>query len=148
MTSEVPRVPTMDALDVAGKRVLLRADLNVPLNEGAVGDDFRIRSSLPTIQRLIERGAQVVVCSHLGRPKGYDPAFSMAPVTARLGELGGFATTQLSGVAGRSVAAELAAVPPFQACGKSVLGCRYQQPHAPAESGTHVVVHAARCHAH
>jgi phosphoglycerate kinase len=74
--------------DVAGKRVLVRADLNVPLEEGMVADDTRIRASLPTLQLLLERdAAAVVVCSHLGRPKGEDAAFSMKPVEARLREL-------------------------------------------------------------
>jgi len=74
--------------DVSGKRVLVRADLNVPLEEGRVADDTRIRASLPTIELLLERGAStVVVCSHLGRPKGPDPAFAMKPVEARLREL-------------------------------------------------------------
>ncbi len=74
--------------DVAGKRVLVRADLNVPLEDGKVADDTRIRASLPTLELLLERGAaEIVVCSHLGRPKGEDPAFSMKPVEARLREL-------------------------------------------------------------
>jgi phosphoglycerate kinase len=74
--------------DVAGRRVLVRADLNVPLEDGQVADDTRIRASLPTLQILLERdAAEVVVCSHLGRPEGEDPAFSMKPVAARLREL-------------------------------------------------------------
>jgi phosphoglycerate kinase len=74
--------------DVAGKRVLVRADLNVPLEEGEVADDTRIRASLPTLELLLQRGAaHVAVCSHLGRPKGPDPAFAIAPVAQRLGEL-------------------------------------------------------------
>jgi phosphoglycerate kinase len=74
--------------DVAGKRVLVRADLNVPLEDGRVADDTRIRASLPTLQLLLERGAaDVAVCSHLGRPKGEDPALRMEPVAARLREL-------------------------------------------------------------
>ncbi len=74
--------------DVAGRRVLVRADLNVPLEDGRVADDTRIRASLPTLELLLERGAsEVSVCSHLGRPKGPDPAFAMAPVAARLREL-------------------------------------------------------------
>ena len=74
--------------EVAGKRVLVRADLNVPLEHGRVADDARIRAALPTLELLREREAQhVTVCSHLGRPKGADPAFSMAPVEARLREL-------------------------------------------------------------
>ena len=68
--------------------MLVRADLNVPLEDGTVADDTRIRASLPTLHLLLERGAdEVVVCSHLGRPQGEDPAFSMKPVEARLREL-------------------------------------------------------------
>ena len=74
--------------DVGGKRVLVRADLNVPLEEGRVADDTRIRAALPSLQLLLERDAsEVAVCSHLGRPKGPDPAFSMKPVEKRLREL-------------------------------------------------------------
>jgi phosphoglycerate kinase len=74
--------------DVAGKGVLVRSDLNVPLEDGRVADDTRIRASLPTLQLLLERDAsEVRVCSHLGRPKGPDPAYSMEPVRARLREL-------------------------------------------------------------
>jgi phosphoglycerate kinase len=74
--------------DVVGKRVLVRADLNVPLEDGEVADDTRIRASLPTLQDLLGRGAaHVAVCSHLGRPKGVDPALAIAPVAIRLREL-------------------------------------------------------------
>jgi phosphoglycerate kinase len=73
---------------VGGKRVLVRADLNVPLEQGRVADDTRIRASLPTLHLLLERDAQrVTVCSHLGRPKGEDPRYSMRPVRERLAEL-------------------------------------------------------------
>jgi phosphoglycerate kinase len=74
--------------DVAGKRVLVRSDLNVPLDDGRVADDTRIRASLPTLKLLLEReAAGVTVCSHLGRPKNEDPQFSLQPVRARLQEL-------------------------------------------------------------
>src|SRR5213592_4832357 len=74
--------------DVAGKRVLVRSDLNVPLESGRVADETRIEASLPTLRLLLERDAAGVrVCSHLGRPKGPDPAFTMEPVRARLREL-------------------------------------------------------------
>lgn len=82
------KLPTLDRLDVASKRVLLRADFNVPLADGLVTDDMRIRAALPTIETLLERGAAVVCCSHLGRPKGkVVPSLSMAPVADRLGQL-------------------------------------------------------------
>jgi phosphoglycerate kinase len=74
--------------DIAGKRVLVRSDLNVPLEGGQIADETRIRASLPTLQLLLERDAgKVTVCSHLGRPKGEDPAFSIRPVAERLREL-------------------------------------------------------------
>jgi len=80
------RLPrSVRAADVARKRVLVRSDLNVPLEGGRVADDLRIRASLPTLQLLLERGAEEVrICSHLGRPKGPDPAYSIAPVARRL----------------------------------------------------------------
>jgi phosphoglycerate kinase len=104
-------LPTLDTLEVDGRRVLVRSDLNVPLEGGAVADDFRIGASLPTIQALRRRGAQVIVASHLGRPKGTDPAFSLAPVGERLAELGGFPVVQAPGVIGADVAAVIDAAP-------------------------------------
>jgi phosphoglycerate kinase len=89
--------------DVEGKRVLLRADLNVPLDHGKVADDTRIRASLPTIELLCERGARIIVVSHLGRPKGVDPSLSMAPVAERLGELLGTEVKLAPAVAGEDV---------------------------------------------
>ncbi|WP_183093669.1 phosphoglycerate kinase [Nocardioides stalactiti] len=96
--------------EVGGKRVLVRSDLNVPLNGATITDDGRIRASVPTIQALAEAGARVVVTAHLGRPKGEpDPAYSLAPVAARLGELLGqevaFATDTVGSSAQETVAA-------------------------------------------
>lgn len=102
-------LPSIDDLTVEGKTVLVRADLNVPLDDGAVADDFRILASLPTIRELRSRGAKVVVCSHLGRPKGVDPAYAMDPVAARLGELGGFPVVKLDGIAGDDIEQAVAA---------------------------------------
>ncbi len=83
------RIPTLaDLGDVSGKRVLVRTDFNVPMDDGKITDDFRIRAALPTINWLTERGAQVVTASHLGRPKGTpNPKYSMDAVRARLAEL-------------------------------------------------------------
>ena len=96
---------------VSGRRVLLRADLNVPLDKktGAITDDGRIRASLPTLQALQAAGARVVVAAHLGRPKGTpDPQFSLAPVAARLGEMLGSPVTLAADVAGTDATAKVA----------------------------------------
>jgi phosphoglycerate kinase len=86
VTGATPDIDTLG--DLAGKRVLLRADLNVPLDKGRITDDGRIRASLPTLRRLLASGARVVVVSHLGRPRGApDPRYTLAPVAVRLGEL-------------------------------------------------------------
>jgi len=109
-------VRSISDLDVAGRRVLVRADLNVPLGEDANGvrvitDDGRIRASVPTIRALAERGAKVIVCAHLGRPKGeVRPEFSLAPAAARLSELLGQPVTLASDVVGESAQATVAAL--------------------------------------
>jgi phosphoglycerate kinase len=88
-TGSGPSVPTLEDLpSVDGKRVLLRADFNVPIRDGEITDDLRVRAALPTIEWLRGRGAQVVACTHLGRPKGTpDPRYSVEPVRRRLAEL-------------------------------------------------------------
>ena len=95
---------TIDTLgDLRGKRVLVRSDFNVPLKDGAITDDGRIRAALPTLKTLANAGAKVVVLAHLGRPKGkVDPAFSLAPVAARLAELSGLKVTLASDTVGDS----------------------------------------------
>jgi len=106
----------IEALDVTGKVVLLRADLNVPLDGTTITDDGRIRASLPTINKLRERGARVLITAHLGRPKGDTYAEraaggpSLAPVAARLGELIGCLVPLAADVAGDSARATAAAM--------------------------------------
>ena len=79
----------IEDVQLAGKRVIIRADYNVPLDDSLqITDDTRIRSTLPTINRAVDEGAKVILCSHLGRPKGkFDPKFSLAPIAKRLQRL-------------------------------------------------------------
>src|ERR687889_1943554 len=79
----------IEDVQLQGKRVIIRADYNVPLDDSLqITDDTRIRSTLPTINRAVDEGAKVILCSHLGRPKGkFDPKFSLAPVAKRLQRL-------------------------------------------------------------
>ena len=100
---------------VAGRRVLLRADLNVPLDKatGEITDDGRIRASLPTLQALRDAGARVIVCSHLGRPGGRpEPALSLAPVAERLGQLLSRPVALAASPAGPAAAAGTASLRP------------------------------------
>jgi phosphoglycerate kinase len=97
----VTSLPGIDDLEVSGRRVLVRCDLNVPLQAGEVGDDLRIRAAVPTLNALLERGARLAVCSHLGRPKGkVVEELRLAPVGRRLGELLGTEVEALDEVVG------------------------------------------------
>jgi phosphoglycerate kinase len=97
-------MPDLSTIDVAGKRVFLRCDLNVPLKEGVIKDDGRIKASLPTIQALLEKGASLVIAAHLGRPKGEAKAeLSLAPIAKRLAELLGHEVKFTGEVTGASV---------------------------------------------
>ena len=78
---------SVDQLDLAGKRVFLRVDLNVPLEDGRIGEDTRIRAVVPTIEHCLKAGASVILASHLGRPKGADLKLSLMPASKRLSEL-------------------------------------------------------------
>ena len=98
-------------LDVTGKRVFLRCDLNVPLKEGKITDDGRIRASLPTINALLEKGASIVIAAHLGRPKGEaKPELSLAPVAVRLAELLGKPVQFAGAITGSDVSAKAEAL--------------------------------------
>jgi phosphoglycerate kinase len=93
---------TLDSLgDLAGARVVVRCDLNVPLKDGLITDDGRVRASVPTLTRLLDAGATVTVISHLGRPDGApNPKYSLEPVAKRLGELLGREVAFVPGTAG------------------------------------------------
>jgi phosphoglycerate kinase len=104
---------TIDDFAVAGQRVLVRDDLNVPLDGGRVTDDGRIRAALPTLTTLLDRDAKVIVCAHLGRPEGKpDPKYSLAPAAARLGELLGRPVTLAVDITGPSARAAISALRP------------------------------------
>jgi len=101
---------TIETIEVRGKRVLLRCDLNVPLKDGVITDDGRIRASVPTIKYLLEQGASVVITAHLGRPKGErKPELSLAPVAQRLGELLGIPVTFSRDIVGENAQKAVAA---------------------------------------
>ncbi|WP_308536548.1 phosphoglycerate kinase [uncultured Mobiluncus sp.] len=105
---------TIDSLgDLSGKRVLVRCDFNVPLKDGVITDDGRIRAALPTLQKLLDSGAKVITMAHLGRPKGQVmPEFSLAPVAQRLAELIGVKVTLAEDTTGADAKAKAAALNP------------------------------------
>lgn len=104
-------VANLSASDLAGKRVLVRADFNVPLDDaGSITDDTRIRAALPTIQDLTGKGAKVILCSHFGRPKGVTESLRLTPVAKRLSELLGQEVIKCDDCIGEEVASKVAAM--------------------------------------
>lgn len=102
---------TIEDIDVSGKKVLVRCDFNVPLDNGVITDDKRIRESLKTIKYLVDHNARVILCSHLGRPKGeFNMKFSLAPIAARLSELLGQKVEMASDVVGEDAQKKAAAL--------------------------------------
>ena len=107
-------VADLSEADLKGKKVLIRCDLNVPIKEGVIGDDTRIRASVPTVKYLLDKGAKVAMCSHLGRPKdGPEDKFSLGPVATRMGEQLGTAVKMAPDCIGdeAGAGAELASCP-------------------------------------
>lgn len=106
---------SVEDIDVSGKKVLVRCDFNVPLKDGVITSDKRIVAALPTIKYLLDKNAAVILCSHLGRPKGEpNPAFSLAPVAKRLGELLEKPVVMAADVVGEDAKAKAAALKPGQ----------------------------------
>ena len=105
-------IKTIDQLDAAGKRVLVRVDFNVPVKDGVVTDDTRIRAALPTIKKLVDDGARIVLMSHRGRPsgEGFEEEFSLRPAALRLSELLGKPVAFASDIAGEDATAKAAAL--------------------------------------
>ena len=102
---------SVEDIDVAGKRVLVRCDFNVPLKDGVITDENRINGALPTIQYLMSHGARVILCSHLGRPKGeFNMKYSLAPVAKRLSEKLGVEVPLAADVIGPDAKAKAAAL--------------------------------------
>jgi len=102
---------SMDQLDVKGRRVLVRLDLNVPLEKGRITDDLRIREAMPTVKSIVERGGIAVCMSHLGRPKGVDEKLRLAPVAARMSELLGRPVTAFTEISTDAVAQAVKRLP-------------------------------------
>ena len=105
-------IKTIDQLDAAGKRVLVRVDFNVPVKDGVVTDDTRIRAALPTIKKLVDDGARIVLMSHRGRPsgEGFEEEFSLRPAALRLSELLGKPVSFANDIAGEDATAKAAAL--------------------------------------
>jgi len=104
-------LPTIDSIELSGRTVVVRSDLNVPLDNGKVTDSFRIAASLATINEILPKAGRVVVASHLGRPKGFDPSLSMRPVAEELSRLGGFEAILAPSVVGADVASTIDSAP-------------------------------------
>ncbi len=108
---------TVEDIDVKGKRCLVRCDFNVPMKDGAISDDKRIVAALDTVKYLKDNGAKVVLCSHMGRPKGeVNPKFSLAPVAKRISELLGCDVAMATDVVGDDAAAKVAALKDGEIC--------------------------------
>src|SRR5688572_29278800 len=106
---------TLDDIgEVRGKRVLVRADLNVPMQDGEVSDDTRLRAAMPTIAELADKGAKVLVLSHFGRPKGRDASLSLKPIAAALGQVLGRPVAFVDDCQGADAEAAVAALAPGQ----------------------------------
>ena len=102
---------SVEDINVTGKKVLVRCDFNVPMEDGRITDDNRIVGALPTIKYLLAHNARVILCSHMGRPKGeFNPKYSLAPVAKRLSELLGKEVTLAADVVGPDAQAKAAAL--------------------------------------